>query len=102
MTTREQAEAGDKTAAWATLMLVLTTLLWGMSFPWTKRWQLAAEGGPAGELLSSLTLIGIRMPLALVLLGLARPRVILAPKLREHAGGFVLGSVFFAGFVLQI
>jgi drug/metabolite transporter (DMT)-like permease len=99
MTTR--AGTGDRTASLATLMLVLTTLLWGMSFPWTKRWQNAAEGAPGGELLASLTLIGVRMPLALLLLVLARPRVILAPTLREHAGGFVLGSVFFAGFVLQ-
>jgi drug/metabolite transporter (DMT)-like permease len=97
----KRTETDDRTASWATLMLVLTTLLWGMSFPWTKRWQMAAEGAPGGELLASLTLIGVRMPVALVLLGLARPRVVLGPTLREHAGGFVLGSVFFAGFVLQ-
>jgi drug/metabolite transporter (DMT)-like permease len=102
MTTR--AEKDDRIASWATLMLVLTTLLWGMSFPWTKRWQNAVDAMGSlevGTLLASLTLIGVRMPLALLLLGLARPRVVLAPSLREHAGGFVLGSVFFAGFVLQ-
>jgi drug/metabolite transporter (DMT)-like permease len=85
----------------ASLMLVLTTLLWGMSFPWTYRWQQAAKGGPCNELLAGLTLIAVRMPLALVLLGLARPQLILAPSRREHIGGVLLGSVFFVGFALQ-
>jgi drug/metabolite transporter (DMT)-like permease len=96
-----RTETDERTAARATLMLVLTTLLWGMSFVWTRSWQLAARDAPVGELLSSLTLIGVRMPLALLLLGLIRPRVVLGPSLREHLGGMALGSVFFAGFVLQ-
>jgi drug/metabolite transporter (DMT)-like permease len=75
-----------------------------MSFPWTKRWQNAVDAigsEEVGSLLASLTLIGVRMPVALLLLGLIRPRVVLGAKWREHAGGFLLGSVFFAGFVLQ-
>jgi drug/metabolite transporter (DMT)-like permease len=41
------------------------------------------------------------MPLALLLLGAVRPRLILGPAVREHAGGLLLGGVFFAGFTLQ-
>src|SRR5262249_2858117 len=74
---------------------------WGLSFPWTRNWQLAARGGPVDELLSSLTLIALRMPVALVLLGLWQPAVLLRPTRFEHAGGLLLGGVFFAGFVLQ-
>jgi drug/metabolite transporter (DMT)-like permease len=79
----------------------VVTALWGLSFPWTRNWQLAARGGPVDELLSSLTLIALRMPLALLLLGLWQPAVILRPTMSEHAGGLLLGAVFFAGFVLQ-
>ncbi len=84
-----------------TLVLVGITLLWGLSFPWTKDWQQAARDAPGGELLSSLTLIALRMPLAILLLGLWQPGVLCRPTWREHAGGLLLGSVFFAGFLLQ-
>jgi drug/metabolite transporter (DMT)-like permease len=82
-------------------MLVLVTALWGVSFTWTKSWQEAARGSSGGELLSSVTLIGVRMSLGLVLLGLWRPRVLLAPTRREHMAGVFLGVVQFAGFSLQ-
>ncbi|MFO0929981.1 MAG: DMT family transporter [Gemmataceae bacterium] len=85
----------------AALMLVLVTALWGMSFTWTRSWQLAAADGPVDELLSGLTLIAVRMPLALLLLGLWQPRVVLRPTRAEHAGGAAIGAVFFAGFALQ-
>lgn len=89
------------TPARASLMLVLVTVLWGMSFTWTRSWQLAARDGPVSELLSALTLIALRMPLALLLLTLWQPAVVLRPARREHVGGMMLGSVFFAGFALQ-
>jgi drug/metabolite transporter (DMT)-like permease len=85
----------------ATAMLVGVTLLWGASFPWTKNWQVAAHDCPGGKLLASLTLIALRMPLALLLLGLSRPSLLRAPAGREHAAGALLGAVFFAGFALQ-
>lgn len=85
----------------ASLMLVLVTVVWGMSFTWTRTWQLAARDAPVGELLSALTLIAVRLPLALLVLGLWQPRLILLPTRREHLGGLLLGSVFFAGFALQ-
>lgn len=85
----------------AAVMLVVVTALWGVSFTWTKSWQEAAKPGPVGELLSALTVIGLRMPLALLLLGVWQPRVVLGPTRREHVGGVVLGVVFFVGFALQ-
>src|SRR5262249_25391635 len=80
---------------------IFVTTLWGMSFPWTRNWQLAAQGCPVDELLSGMTLIALRMPLALVLLGLWQPAVLRRPTLSGHTGGLLLGAVFFAGFVLQ-
>jgi len=85
----------------ASLMLVLVTVLWGLSFPWTKNWQLAASGGPGSELLASLTLIGLRMLLAVALLVACQPGLVTRPTWSEHLGGGLLGSVFFAGFLLQ-
>jgi drug/metabolite transporter (DMT)-like permease len=82
-------------------MLLLTTLLWGMSFPWTRTWQLEAAGWAGGELLASLTLIAIRMPLALLLFAVVRPRLLCSTTRREHLGGLLLGVVFFTGFALQ-
>jgi drug/metabolite transporter (DMT)-like permease len=85
-----------------TIMLVLTTLVWGLSFPWMKSWQLSAANCPGGELLASFTLIAVRMPLAVLLLALWQPRLLTAPTRREHAAGTLLGSVFFLGFGLQV
>lgn len=85
-----------------TLMLVLTTFVWGLSFPWMKSWQLSAASCPGGELLASFTLIAVRMPLAILLLTVWQPRLLTAPTRREHAAGALLGSVFFLGFGLQV
>ena len=87
------------TAARASWMLVAVTLLWGVSFSWTHAWQAASEGH-ADPLVSALTLIGLRMPLALVVLAVWQPRAVFVSR-AEFAGGFLLGSVFFAGFALQ-
>jgi drug/metabolite transporter (DMT)-like permease len=83
-------------------MLLLTTLVWGLSFPWMKSWQLSAVGCPGGELLASFTLIAVRLPLAMLLLALWQPRSFTAPTRREHAIGALLGCTFFVGFSLQI
>jgi drug/metabolite transporter (DMT)-like permease len=100
MTSEPQAES--TATARATWMLVLTTLVWGMSFPWTKSWQLSAVDCPGGELIASFTLIGVRLSAALFLLGLWQPRLLLAPSRREHAAGAIIGAVFFLGFSLQV
>jgi drug/metabolite transporter (DMT)-like permease len=85
----------------AALILVVVTLLWGLSFPWVKHWQMAARDCPGGELLASLTLIGLRMPLAVGLLACWQPRLFLRATRAEYRGGALLGLVFLAGFVLQ-
>ena len=84
----------------ASWMLVGVTLLWGMSFSWTYAWQEASKG-QVGPLLSGLTLIGLRMPLALAVLVAWQPRAVFGINRAEFAGGFLIGSVFFAGFALQ-
>lgn len=85
----------------ASFMLVLVTALWGVSFSLTHTWQRVTQETGMDELLSSLTLIALRMPLALLLLGLWRPAIVTAPKRREHLGGAALGVVFCIGFILQ-
>lgn len=44
----------------ATAMLVMTTLLWGLSFPLMKNWQNAAQDCPGGAVIASLTIIALR------------------------------------------
>lgn len=85
----------------ATFRLVLVTALWGVSFPMTRAWQLASRDAPGGMLLSALTLVALRMTLAVVLLALWQPRVIYRPTAREHLAGLLIGLVFFVGFALQ-
>lgn len=82
--------------------LVLTTFLWGLSFPWMKTWQEASSDCPGGKLLSGLTLIALRMAIACVLLGLVQPPLLWRPTRREHAVGSILGLVFGTGFVVQV
>jgi drug/metabolite transporter (DMT)-like permease len=94
------AVAGGSTHA--ALVLVVVTLLWGLSFPLVKSWQDAANACPGGAALASATLIALRMGLALVILAVFRPRLLWAPSRREHACGAVIGLVFFLGFTLQV
>jgi drug/metabolite transporter (DMT)-like permease len=87
----------------ATFMLVLVAALWGLSMPLMKSWQEAAVGScPGGDALATLTLIALRMFLALVVLGLFQPRLVVAPTRREHAVGLGLGLTFFLGLALQV
>src|SRR5262245_26931566 len=86
----------------ATVALLLTTFFWGLSFPLVKAWQLAADQAEVGKLLASLTPIALRMLPALALLVVAQPHLLSRAAAREHASGALLGTVFFAGFVLQM
>lgn len=86
----------------ASIMLVLVTVLWGLSFPLMKDWQLAAIHCPGGELVASATIIALRMFLALAVLAVFRPRLFTAPRRREHTYGAALGLTFFLGFLLQV
>ena len=96
--------AGERrtSAARATVVLVLVTLMWGLSFPLVKLWLEAAEGCPGGPVVTGLTLIALRMLLALVILALFQPRLFLAPSRHEHAIGLLVGSAFCVGFTLQV
>ena len=86
----------------ATGMLVLTTLVWGLSFPLVKDWHELARGCPGGEIVASSTLIAVRMGLALAVLAVLQPELVRRPTRREHAIGALIGLVFFSGFLLQV
>jgi drug/metabolite transporter (DMT)-like permease len=82
------------------LRLVIVTLVWGTSFPCTRAWQQAARDTPADGLLAGLSLIAIRMGLALGVLLLWQPALRQA-TLREHRAGVLIGAAFLLGFILQ-
>ena len=86
----------------ATTMLVVVTLLWGLSFPLVKSWQNAAKDCPGGEELASASLIAVRMILAVLLFAVFKPRLLREPTRREHLTGAVIGCVFWLGFSLQV
>jgi drug/metabolite transporter (DMT)-like permease len=83
-------------------MLVLVTLLWGLSFPLMKNWQDAAKDCPGGEWVASLTLVALRMLFALGLLAIFLPRLFHAPSRREAGIGLLLGFINSLGFGLQV
>ena len=85
----------------ATVMLLVTTLLWGTSFPLIKIWQTAAAEAGLDELSASCTLIALRMLPAFVLLA-ACQRHLLRSTPRERAIGGLLGIVFFVASVFQM
>lgn len=86
----------------AAVMLVVVTFLWGLSFPLTKYWQNRVQACPGGDILTSVTLIAVRTALAFLIFGLFRPRLLIAPTLREHSFGFIIGVANFTGFALQV
>lgn len=86
----------------ATVMLVLTTFLWGLSFPLMKSWQDAAVGCPGGKVVASATVILVRMVLGLALLAVVRFDLFRRPTRQAHLRGTVVGIAFFVGFELQV
>src|SRR5947209_13017783 len=86
----------------ATLVLIVVTLFWGLSFPLVKDWQDAARGCPGGDIVSSLTLIALRMVLALSILAVFSPRLFGSPSWRDHGIGMLIGGVCFGGFAFQV
>ncbi len=96
------APPGRRWAAPPTLMLVLVTLLWGLSFPLMKTWQEAARDCPAGLAGAAGTFIAVRMAFALAGLAVCLPRLYVVPTRRECGVGVLLGCVFFLGFALQV
>ncbi len=91
-----------KSGLQAEAMLVLVTLLWGLSFTLMKDWQEASSACPGGQLLSGLTLIALRMAAACLLVGVATPRLLTGATRREHAVGVIVGLAFATGFMLQV
>jgi drug/metabolite transporter (DMT)-like permease len=88
----------------AVLMLLLVTLFWGLSFPLGKNWLLAARDRqcPGGEPVAVLTMIGVRMLLALLILAVFKPALFRKPGRREFGIGLVVGFANFLGFTLQV
>jgi drug/metabolite transporter (DMT)-like permease len=85
-------------------MLVLTTLFWGLSFPLMKNWLDATHevAYPGGGECAGLTLIGIRVGLALLILAVFQPRLFSRPTWREWRIGLALGALNAPGLALQI
>src|SRR5947209_8665168 len=97
-----QANSSRPSPARATGMLVVVTVLWGLSFSLMRDWQVRAESCPGGTTLASCTLIVLRMVGAMLLLGLTRPGLFHNPTRREHLAGILVGIPFFLGFYLQV
>jgi drug/metabolite transporter (DMT)-like permease len=102
--TQEDASvhSAPRTGRNATWMLVLITSMWGFSFTLMKNWQDAAEGCPGGAIVAGLTMVALRMFLALVVLGVFLPRLFRDPTRREFMIGLLLGGINSLGFVFQV
>jgi drug/metabolite transporter (DMT)-like permease len=86
----------------ATIVLIVVTLFWGLSFPLVKTWQMAAQETLPDAWLTSLTLIALRMLASLFLLLGCSSRLLREVTRKELLGGSLLGLVFFLGFILQV
>jgi drug/metabolite transporter (DMT)-like permease len=85
----------------ASVMLVLTTLVWGVSFPMSKDWHAAATGCPGGEAVAGFTLIALRMLFGLAVLAAFRPGLFTRASRAEHLAGAIVGVAFVSGFAFQ-
>jgi drug/metabolite transporter (DMT)-like permease len=83
-------------------MLVLACVCWAAFFSLCKNWQQAAHACPGGELVASLTLLGVRTVLALAAFAVLKPRLFLKPSRRELAVGLLLGTLNCLGNILQV
>jgi drug/metabolite transporter (DMT)-like permease len=86
----------------AMLMLAGVTLLWGLSFPLMKSWQIAAVDCPSGTLVASATVIALRTLLAIPFVIALHPRLAFQTRRDEHLAGAITGFIFFGGFILQV
>jgi drug/metabolite transporter (DMT)-like permease len=105
MESKEQTTTAHakRTEAFAASMLVLACLCWGGFFSLAKSWlEAAKETCPGGELVGSLTLLGIRPALALLVLAILRPRLFKQATRREWAFGFILGLLNGLGNIFQV
>jgi drug/metabolite transporter (DMT)-like permease len=93
---------GRQSESFAAAMLVLACVCWAAFFSLCKNWQEAAQACPGGELLASLTLLGVRTVIALAALAVFRPRLFLKPSRHEVVVGLLLGGLNGLGNVLQV
>jgi drug/metabolite transporter (DMT)-like permease len=92
-----------RSEAFAASMLVIACLCWGGFFSLAKNWlEAAKETCPGGELVGTLTLLGIRPALALLVLALLRPQLFKQATRREWLLGFMLGLLNGVGNVFQV
>jgi drug/metabolite transporter (DMT)-like permease len=96
------ATSSPRGALGPSLVLVFVTLCWGMSFTLMKDWHDNASDCPGGAPVAGLTMIALRMALALVILAVVRPQLFYRPNRRAHQAGFWVGLAFFSGFALQV
>jgi drug/metabolite transporter (DMT)-like permease len=83
-------------------MLVVACVCWAAFFSLCKNWQQAAHACPGGQLVASLTLLGLRTLIALAVLAVWKPRLFLQPGRRELAVGLLLGTLNCLGNILQV
>jgi drug/metabolite transporter (DMT)-like permease len=83
-------------------MLLVVTMLWGLSFPLMKNWHLASENCPGGAVVASLTMTVLRMALALLVVAVFLPKLFISPSQREFRIGFLLGVINSVGFIFQV
>jgi drug/metabolite transporter (DMT)-like permease len=83
-------------------MLVVACLCWAAFFSLAKNWQEAAHACPGGQLVASLTLLGVRTLLALAALAVWKPRLFLKLTRQELAVGLLLGTLNGLGNILQV
>lgn len=96
------AAVARRSEAFAAAMLVVACLCWGGFFSLAKNWQQAAQACPGGSLVASLTLIGVRPLLALLVFALIRPQLFREPTRQEWLLGAFLGALNFSGNVFQV
>jgi drug/metabolite transporter (DMT)-like permease len=93
---------GQYAESFAVAMLALACLCWAAFFSLCKNWQKAAYACPAGMLVASLTLLGLRTVIALAALAMLRPRHFLKLRRHEIAVGLLLGTLNCLGNILQV
>jgi drug/metabolite transporter (DMT)-like permease len=96
------AAPGQPSESVAAVMLVAACLCWAAFFSLCKNWQQASRACPGGELVASLTLLGVRTVIALAVFAFWRPRHFLRPSRREFVIGVLLGLLNCVGNIFQV
>lgn len=93
---------GRQSESFAAAMLVVACVCWAAFFSLCKNWQEAAYACPGGELVASLTLLGVRTVIALAAFVIVKPGLFLKPSRHEVAVGLLLGTLNCLGNILQV